>query len=156
MLLLGIYLIETKALSWRGSCIPMFVVTSLTIAKTWKQAKWPWRNNAQRKSGIYTQWNIRFSSVFQSCLTLCNLMDCGTPGFPVHHQLLEFAQAHAHWVHDAIQPSHPLPSPSLPALNLSQHQGLFKWVSSSYQVAKGLEFQLQHQPFQWIFRTDLL
>ena len=91
----------------------------------------------------------------QSCLTLCNHMDCSTPGLLVHHQLLEFTQPHVHWVGDAIQPSHPMSSPS-PALNLSQHQGLFKWVSSPYQVAKVLEFQLQHQSFQWIFRTDLL
>ena len=69
-------------------------------------------------------------------------MDCSTPGFPVHHQLLELAQTHVHWVTDAIQPSHPLSSPSPPAFNLSQHQGLFKWVSSSHQVAKVLEFQL--------------
>ena len=75
---------------------------------------------------------------------------------PVHHQLLESTQTHVHWVGDTIQPSHPLSSPSPPALNLSQHQGLFKWVSSSHQVAKVLEFQLQHQSFQWTLRTDLL
>ena len=78
------------------------------------------------------------------------------PGLPVHHQLPEFIQAYVHWVGDAIQPSHPLSSPSPPALNLSQHEGLFKWVSSSHEVAKVLEFQLQHQSFQWIPRTDLL
>ena len=83
-------------------------------------------------------------------------MDCSTPGLPVHHQLPEFTQTHGHWVGDAIQPSHPLSSPSPPAFNLSQHQSLFKWVSSSHQVAKGLEFQLQHQSFQWIFRIDFL
>ena len=74
-------------------------------------------------------------------------MDCSTPGLPVHHQLPESTQTHVHWFGDAIQPSHPLSSPSPPALNLSQHQGLFKWVSSSHQVAKVLEFQLQHQSF---------
>ena len=79
-----------------------------------------------------------------------------TPGLPVHHQLPEFTQTHVHWVSDAIQPSHPLSSPSTPAFNLSQHRGLFKWVSSSQQVAKVLEFRLQHQSFLWIFRTDLL
>ena len=99
---------------------------------------------------------IQFSSVAQSCLTLCNPKDCSTPGFPVHHQLLELAQTHVHWVSDAIQLSHPLSSPSPPTFNLSQHQGLFLWVSSSQQVAKALEYQLQHQSFQWIFRTDLL
>ena len=82
-------------------------------------------------------------------------MDYSTPGLPVHHQLPEFIQTHVHWVGDATQPSHPLSSPSPPALNLSQHQGLFQWVSSLHQVAKGLEFQLQHQSFQWIYRTDL-
>ena len=81
-----------------------------------------------------------FSSVTQS--TLCYPMDCSTPGLPVHHQLLESTQTHVHWVGDAIQPSHPLPSPSPLAFNLAQHQGLFKWVSSSHQVTKVLEFQL--------------
>ena len=76
-------------------------------------------------------------------------MDCSTPGLPVHHQLLEFNQIHVHWVSDAIQPSHPRSSPSPLTFNLSQHQDLFKWVSSSHQVAKVLEFQLQHQSFQW-------
>ena len=80
---------------------------------------------------------IQFSSVAQSCLTLCDPMNCSMPGLPVHHQLPEFTQTHVHWVCDAIQPSHPLSSPSPPALNLSQHQGLFKWVSLSHQVAKG-------------------
>ena len=96
-----------------------------------------------------------FSSVAQACPTLCNPTDCSTPGLPVHHQLLEFTQTHVYWVSDAIQPSHPLSSPS-PAFNLSQYQGLFKWVSSSHQVAKVLEFQLQNQSFQWMFRTDFL
>ena len=83
-------------------------------------------------------------------------MDCSMPGLPVHHQLPEFIQTHVHRVSDAIQPSHPLSSPSPPAFNLSQHQGLFQWVNSSHEVAKVLEFQLQHQSFQWIFKTDLL
>ena len=81
---------------------------------------------------------------------------CSTPGFPVHHQILELAQIHVHQVSDAIRPSCPLSSPSPPVLNLSQHQGLLQWDSSSHQVAKILEFQLQHQSFQWIFRTDFL
>ena len=83
-------------------------------------------------------------------------MDCNTPGLPVHYQLLQFTQTLLHWVGDAIQPSHPLSSPSTPAFNISQHQGLFKWVSSSHQVAKVLEFQLQHQFFQWTRRMDWL
>ena len=80
--------------------------------------------------------SVQFSSVSQSCLTLCNPMNCSTPGLPVHHQLPESTQPHVHQVGDAIQPSHPLPSPSPHAPNLSQHQGLFKWVSSSHQVAQ--------------------
>ena len=74
-------------------------------------------------------------------------MNCSIPGLPVHHQLLELAQTHVHWVSDVIQPSHSLLSPSPPAFSLSQHQGLFQWVSSSHQVAKVLELQLQHQSF---------
>ena len=93
--------------------------------------------------------SLSVSSVAQSCPTLYDSMDCSTPSFPVHHQLLEFTQTHVHWVGDAIQPSHPLSSPSPPALNLSQHEGLFQWVNSSHEVAKVLEFQLQHQSFQW-------
>ena len=100
--------------------------------------------------------SVQFSLVAQSCPTLCNPMNCSTPDFPVHHQLPESTQTHVHWLGDAIQPSHPLSSPSPPAFNLSQHQGLFKWVSSSHQVAKVLEFQLQHQSFQWTPRTDFL
>ena len=86
---------------------------------------------------------------------LCVPMDFSLPGFPVLHHLQEFAQTHVHWVRDAIQSSHPLLSPSPPALNLSQYQGPFQWVSSSHQVTKVLVLQLQHQSFQWIFRVDL-
>ena len=86
--------------------------------------------------------NIQFSSVAQSCPTLCHPMNCSTPGLPVHHQLPEFTQTHVHRVSDAIQPSHPLLSPSPPAPNPSQHQSLFQWVNSSHEVAKVLEFQL--------------
>ena len=96
------------------------------------------------------------SSVVQSCPTLCDLMDCSTPGFPVHHQLLEPTQTHIHHVSDAIQPSHPLLSPSPTSFNLPQHQSLFQWTGSLHQVAKVLDFQLQHQSFQWIFSTDFL
>ena len=104
---------------------------------------------------------FQFSSFAQSCPTLCDPMNCSRPGRPVHHWLSDFTQTHVHWVSDAIQPSHPLSSPSPPALNLSQNQGLFKWVSSLHEVAKILEFQLQHQSFQWTpglisFRMDWL
>ena len=100
--------------------------------------------------------SVQFSSVTQSCLTLCDPMNRSTPGFPVHHQLLEFTQTHVHRLGDAIQPSHPLSSPSPPAPNLSQHQSLFQWVNSSHEVAKVLEFQLQHHSFQGNPRADLL
>ena len=94
--------------------------------------------------------------VAQSCPTLYNLMNCSMLGLPVHHQLPEFTQTHVHRVGDAIQPSHPLSSPSPPAPNPSQHQSLFQWVISSHEVAKVLEFQLQHQSFQWTPRTDFV
>ena len=95
-------------------------------------------------------------SVTKLCLTLCNPMDCSMSVFPVRHYLPELAQTHVHWVGDAIQPSHPLSPPSHPAFNFSQHQGLFQWVSSSHQVAKVVELQLQHQSFQWVSKVDLL
>ena len=107
-------------------------------------------------AGFIVKIQNQFSSVAQLCPTLYDPLDCSTPSFPVHHQLPELAQTHVHQVGDAIQPSHPLSSPSPPAFNLAQHQGLFHWVSSSYQVAKVLEFQPQYQSFQWIFRTDFL
>ena len=99
----------------------------------------------QKNVSIYEIDLVQFSSVAQLCPTLYNPMNRSTPGLPVHHQLPEFTQTHVHWVSDAIQSSHPLSSPSPPALSLSQHQGLFQWVSSSHQGAKVLEFQLQHQ-----------
>ena len=99
----------------------------------------------------YVSSNLRivaqFTSVAQLFLIPWDSMDCSMPAFPVHDQLPELTQTYVHWVGDAIQPPHPLSSPSPPAFNLSQHQGLFKWVSSSHQVAKVLEFQLQHQSF---------
>ena len=129
----------------------------------------PWRRST---SGVPKHWtsmefptvsyNIgyQFSSVVQLCLTLCNPMDCSIPSFLVHHQRLVQAQTHVHWVGDAIQPSHPLLSPSPPAFNLSQHLGLFKWVSSSHQLAKILKLRLQHQSFVffsslWKFSSNL-
>ena len=130
-----------------------------------KRYKWPYLQNRNRltyrklthgyqggrvrkrdKLGVWG-WHIQFSSVqfssvIQSCLTLCDPMNRSTPGLPVHHQLPEFTQIHVHRVSDAIQPSHPLSSPSPPAPNPSQHQSLFQWVNSSHEVAKVLEFQL--------------
>ena len=100
--------------------------------------------------------SVQFSSVAQSCLTLWDPMNHSTPSLPVHHQLPEFTQTHVHRVTDAIQSSHPLSSPFLPAFNLSQPQGHFQWVCFSHQVGKILALQLQHQSFQWVFRTDFL
>ena len=94
-----------------------------------------------------------YCSVAQSCPTLCDPMDCSTPDFPVFHHLLEFAQTHVHWVSGTIQPSHPLLSPS-PAFNLSHHR--FQWVSSSHQMVKVLELQLQHQSLQWICKVNFI
>ena len=102
---------------------------------------------------------LTISSVqFSHSVVSDSLQPCGQQhtSFLVHHQLLELGKTHVHWVGNAIQPSHLLSSPSPPAFNLSQHQGLFKWVRSSHQVAKVLEFQLLHQSFQWTLRTDLL
>ena len=136
-------------------------------SETWTQKKWsstgrdlPTALGSVKKDSEFkmrfSSATVQLSSVAQSCPTLCDPMNHSTPGFPVHHQLPEFTQIHAHWVGDAIQPSHPLSPPSPPAPNASQHQGLFQWVSSSHKVAKVLEFQLQHQSFQWTPRTDLL
>ena len=117
---------------------------------------WASWNNISLKILFWMSLVTQFSSVAQSCPTLCNPMNRSMPGLPVHHQLPEFTQTHVHRVSDAIQPSHPLSSPSPPAPNPSQHQSLFQWVNSSYEVAKVLEFQLQHKSFQWTPRTDLL
>ena len=114
-----------------------------------------WQVRKPRLREVQSLASVQFSSVTQSCLTLCDPMNHSTPGLPVHHRLPEFTQTHAHQVSDAIQPSHSLTSPP-PAPNPSQHQGLFQWVNSSHEVAKVLEFQLQHQSFQWTPRTDLL
>ena len=109
-----------------------------------------------RDNWVMSHFNsVQCSSVPKSRPTLCDPMDCSMPGFPIHHQLPELTQTLVHGVCDAIQPSHHLSSAST-AFNIPQHQGLFQWVSSSHQVTKVLEFQHQHQFFQWIFRTDFL
>ena len=105
---------------------------------------------------MISETSVEFSSVTQSCPTLCNPMNHSMPGLPVHHQLPEFTQTHVHQVSDAIQPSHPLSSPSPPAPYPSQHQSLFQWVNSLHEVAKVLEFQLSHHSFQRNPRADLL
>ena len=110
------------------------------------------QNNCSESESCSVQCN----PVAQSCPTLCDPMNCSTPGLPVHHQLPEFTQTHVHQVSDASQPSHPLASPSPPAPNPSQHQSLSQWANSSHEVAKVLEFQLQHHSFQRNTRADLL
>ena len=113
------------------------------------QASRPW-DSPGKNTGVGCHFLLQCmtvkseSEVAQSCPTLRDPKDCSMPGFPVHHQLPEFTQTHVHWVGDAIQPSQPLPLASPPTFNLSQYQGFFKWVSSSHQVAKVLEFQFQH------------
>ena len=109
------------------------------------------KNNTNNTNNTHL-FQVQFN---HSDLTLWDPMNRSTPGLPVHHQLPEFTQTHVYWVDDAIQPSHPLSSPS-PAPNLSQHQGLFPRVNSSHEVAKVLEFQPQHQSFQWTPKTGLL
>ena len=121
-----------------------------------KRNRWPYGSHSLTDSLVC--WE-NFSSVqFGRSVMSDSLWPHGLqpPGLPVHGQLLEFTQTHLYWVGDAIQPSHPLSSPSPPAFNLSQHQGHFQWVSSSHKVTKVLEFQLQHQSFQWTPRTDFL
>ena len=105
---------------------------------------------------IFTRNYFQFNSVAQSCPNLCDLMDCSTPGLPVHHHFPESTQTHVHWASDAIQPFHPLPPTSPPAFNLSQHQRLFLWLAYLHHVAKVLELQVQHQSFLWIFRVNFL
>ena len=112
----------------------------------------PWSNGKDEQN---RNCDICYCCSFAKlCPTLCDPMDCNMPGFPVLHCLLEFAQIHVHWVGDVIQWSHPLRPPSPFAFSLAQHQGLFQWISSPWQVAK--EFELQHQSCQWILRTDFL
>ena len=121
--------------------VTLHIYTSVSFPIKWGQHWSPCLLN-----GWSVRWEIicsvQFSSVAQSCPTLCDSMNHSTPGLPVHHQLPEFTQTHVHRVSDAIQTSHPLSSPSPPAPNPSQHQSLFQWVNSSHEVAKVLEFQL--------------
>ena len=134
-----------KASALRCSAFSLTLVFLKTIYFSYKQTK--------------TSWQIRFSSVAQSCLTLCDPMDWSTSGFPVHHQLPELTQTHVHWVGDAIQPSHSLSPFSPPALSLSQHQSLFQWVNSSMMWPKYWSFSISpsnEHPGLISFRMDWL
>ena len=146
-------------------CCPPEIITTLFIGYIsiqnkklfcfLKKKSWVgWRPDSEKCSSRRSLDSC--CSVAQLCPTLCNSADCSTPSLPVLHHLLELVQTYVHWVSDAIQPSHPLSCSSPPALNLSQHQGLFQSVGSSHQVAKVLELQLQHPSFQRIFRIDCL
>ena len=138
-------------------CFPFLQTTSHGVAKL--MTLLPWFENSPCFCFFFPSLlchSVQFSSVAQSCPTLCDRMNCSTPGLPIYHQLLEFTQIHVHWVSDAIQPFRPLSSPSPPAPNPSQYQSLFQWVNCSHEVAKVLEFQLQHHSFQRNPRADLL
>ena len=162
----------------RGVHLPSFQSLSITLSGTLLRLSgylFIW-NPCLKLTLLFIALEIWFSPNLSKCFCLskhclgsiqfsCSVMSDSLrrhglhharPPLPVHYQLPEFTQTHVHWVSDAIQSSHPLSSPSPPAFSLSQHQGLFKWVSSSHQVAKVLEFQLQHQSFQWTFRSDFL
>ena len=147
----SVYVFASKWVSWTQNIIGFWFVCFFVWFLSYKPTCVFWSEHF-----IHWQFVLQVSSVTQSCLTLCDPMNFSTPSLPVHHQLPECTQAHVHWVGDAIQSSHPLLSPSPPAPNPSQHQSLFQWVNSSHQVAKVLEFQLQHQSFQWTRRTDFL
>ena len=133
-----------RQIFWRESILVVHFIFIFHDVARWTRQWWAVHSEEYWQS-------VQFSSSVG--LTLCDAMDYSMPGFLVHHQLLKLAQTHVHWMGDAIQP---LFSPSPPAFNLPQHQDIFQWVSSLYQVAKALELQLQHQSFQWIFRTDFL
>ena len=143
----------------------MSIAVLFTMAKTWTQSKSPPTEGWIKMWYIYVytmEYSVQFSSVAQSCPTICNPMNRSTSGLPVHHQLPEFTQTDAHRVGDAILPSHSLSSPFPPAPNPSQHQSLFQWVNSSHEVAKVLEFlsfsiiPSKEHPWLITFRMDLL
>ena len=150
----GLNLLLLNFLHWQAGSLPLVPPSSYATYKLWCLFLEIWM--IQLHIVQEDLFHAENSSVqFSHSVMSDSLWPHGgrTPGFPVHHQLPELAQTHVHWVCDAIQPSHLLSSP---AFNLSQHQGLFQWVSSSHQIAKVSEFQPQHQSFQWIFRTDFL
>ena len=126
--------------NWRKK---IYMVISIDVEKRFDRISHPFLIKNSLESGHRGNLSsVHFSSVTQSCPSLCDPVNRSTPGLPVHHHLPEFTQTHVHWVSDAIQPSHPLLSPSPPAPNPSEHQSLFQWVNSSHEVAKVLEFQL--------------
>ena len=144
----------SKKLLPASNCVGLIGKVSEYLESEWLAS---WISNSKDLKKLKSKTIIsQFSSVQQSCPTLCDPMNRNMPGLPVYHHLPEFTQTHIHRVVNVIQPSHPLSSPSPPAPNPSQHQRLFQWVSSSHEVAKVLEFQLSHHSFQWTPRADLL
>ena len=156
-------------LHWQAECLPRCNLGSPLVKRDLIKQKNPCINSyiwtyyiqwfhlrSKCSKWLFKKHSVQFSSVAQSCPTLYDPKNLSMPGLPVTHQLPESTQTHVHPVSDAILPSHPLSSPSSPAPNPSQHQGLFKWVNSSHELAKDLEFQLQHQSIQWTPRTHLL
>ena len=145
IILLTVHLYLTKK-NLKKSRIYNLQYSSPSITKY----NYPWKVNLASQLFLFFTFllytGIQFSSVAHLCLTLCDPVDCRTPGLSVHHQLPELAQTHVHWIGDAIPPSHPGLSTSPPTFNLPQHEGLFQWVSFSHQVAKVLEFQLSISP----------
>ena len=152
--------IECSPWSDPGTCCLWYYIVgamsdrvTLTVAPESNDVKeGEWCRSVRQTEVTAALYRFCYCLVTESCATLCDLMDCNTPGFPVLHHLPELAQTHVHWVSDAIQSS----VVPFSCLQSFQHRGLFQWVSSSHQVAKVLEFQLQHQSFHWIFRTDFL
>ena len=151
-------IVQARILGWvavlfsRGSSRPRYW-TQVSFIASRNFTKWATREDFNLKRIEIVISSVQFT---QSCPTLCDPMNLSTPCLPVHHQLPEFTQTHVHPVSDAIQPSYPLSSSSPPAPNPSQRQGPFQWVNTSHEVAKVLEFQLQHQSFRWTPRTELL
>ena len=131
-------IISISAIYWMCELDKLFIILEISFSYLWD------RNNDTHTGGLFQEFNnehistsVQFSSVTQSCPTLCNPMDCSIPGLPVYHQLPEFTQIHGHWVGDAIQPSNPLLVPSPPSLNLSQHQGFFFFQMSQFFTSAG-------------------
>ena len=141
--------------NWEPNTFTFFHIWLVTTAEAQKKHFFLSHTQASQAAAMLQISSIQFSSFAQSFPTLCNPMDHSTPVFSVQHQSPEPAQTHVHRISDAIQPSHPLSSPS-PAFSLSQYHSLFQWVRSLHQMAKVLKFQLHHQSFKWIFRADFL
>ena len=150
------WVLRTQLLSSQYTITDSHLVSSASVWGSWNRTRYMTLLWHLSSKSYKTSLTVFFSSIQFSCSVMSLFVAAWTLSIPVHHQLPELAQTHVHRVGDAIQPPHPLLSPPPSAFNLSQHQGLFQWVSSLNQVASVLEFQLQHQSFQWIFKTAFL